>query len=735
MARLGGVFFMPRRFCHVEVASGVRVHKDIVQLVESKIAPDTGVETEKFWKGFGEVYTQFTDKNKAFLDRRDEIQAAIDGYHIKNKGTPLDAADYTNFLKEIGYFEEDTTPFEVQSANTDREMAEVPGPQLVCPVDNARYIVNAANARWGSLLDALYGTDALPGAIPRAYCPSRGARVFSEVHRILDRVFPLAHDSWGVVSNIAVVDGALELTLGARDKTGLKDPSLFKGWKNAEDEDTLHSVLLGQNGLHFDILIDRNHAVGNVHPAGVYDVVAESALTVLADAEDSACTVDAADKLVAYTNWDALMKGTISVPVMKDDIKFERKLNPLRHWATPDGKGEVTLPGRAVLMCRNVGLHMYTDIVKTDKHAETPEHFLDALVTVASAAYDIKTGKSNSRTGSVYIVKPKMHSPEEVAFVDELFTKVEEILGLPKYTVKIGIMDEERRMTMNLRKAMRAAQHRVFFINTGFLDRVADEIHTSMQAGPMKPKEEIRTVTWIKAYEANSVDRGLETGLVGKGQVGKGMWAAPDNMAEMLEKKIGHLQAGATVAWVPSPTAATLHSLHYHDVDVRAVQEAKRSGVTDYTSQLLQPPLLDRELSSEEIQAELDCNCQSLLGYVVRWVGQGVGCSKVPDTNNVQLMEDRATLRISSQHIANWLHHGLITKDQVVETLKKMAVIVDEQNAKDRDYKKMAPTFDTIEFQAAQDLIFKGVETQNGYTEFVLADSRRIRKQIDAKSA
>ena len=734
MSRLNfSTLAMARRYCHIRVAQGLRVHKDIVSLIEKDILPDTNVKETDFWNGLSEVYNEFSDANKGFLEKRDSLQKEISGYHKSHKGEKLDLQDYTNFLKDIEYFSEETYDSKIETSNVDNEMSGTPAPQLVCPVDNARYIVNAANARWGSLLDSLYGTDTVPGEIPKSYCSNRGAIVFSEVHRILDHILPLEGASWGVVSNIKVVDGALELTYGARNTTTLKDPSAFKGFRN-NDKDVLASVLFLHNGLHIDIQIDRKHPVGKAHPAGIIDVQLESAVSVLADAEDSACTVDAADKVIAYSNWNGLMSNTISVPIQKGSQTFHRKLNTTRKWTALDG-GEVSIPGRAVLMCRNVGLHMYTDIVKTDTQDKTPEHFLDAMVTTLAGVHDIQN-KENSRTGSIYLVKPKMHSAEEVAFVCQLFTKIEKILGIPENTVKIGIMDEERRMTLNLRKALDAAKKRVFFINTGFLDRVADEIHTSMEAGPMKPKEEIRDVTWIKAYEANSVDRGIESGLVGKGQIGKGMWAAPDNMAEMMEKKIGHLKAGATVSWVPSPTAATLHALHYHYLPVHDVQEGKRSGiVSSYANELLQPPLLDRELSVEEIQAELDCNCQSLLGYVVRWVGQGVGCSKVPDTHNVELMEDRATLRISSQHIANWLHHGLVTEEQVMATLKKQAKVVDSQNASDPTYHAMGPNFDTIEFNAAYDLIFKGTSTPSGYTEFVLSDSRRARKALTASRA
>eukprot|EP01064_Diplonema_japonicum_P023008 TRINITY_DN3340_c0_g1_i3.p1 TRINITY_DN3340_c0_g1~~TRINITY_DN3340_c0_g1_i3.p1 ORF type:complete len:726 (+),score=265.39 TRINITY_DN3340_c0_g1_i3:64-2241(+) len=706
-----------RRWCHVEVHDGVKVHKDLVAFVESTLIPGTGLENKEVWAGLGEICLTMSGKNKSLLDARDKTQALIDQYHKERKGQPLNHEEYKAFLTEIGYLVPRSADFQIQTQNVDPEMSSIPAPQLVCPVDNARYIVNAANARWGSLLDALYGTDVIPGAIPAGgYSHERGALVFAELHNILDKIFPIAGQSWADITEVSVKDGKLNLPL--------ETPSAFTGYT---EKDGAISVLLKNNGLHMEVLVNKAHPVGKSHKAGIYDVQVEAALSVLADAEDSACTVDVADKIVAYTNWTGLMDQTLHIPVVKNGKVFERRLNTPKKFTTPSG-GEIELSGRAVLMCRNVGLHMYTDIVKTNGD-ETPEQFLDAVITTLAGVHDLK-GKSNSKGGSVYLVKPKMHGPEEVKFVDELFTKVEEVLKIPKNTVKIGIMDEERRMSVNLREALSAARDRVFFINTGFLDRVADEIHTSMEAGPMLPKEEIRHVEWIKAYEASNVDRGLEQGLKGKGQIGKGMWAAPDNMAEMMEKKIGHLQVGATTAWVPSPTAATLHALHYHYHDVLNTQEELKSNVADRTDSILKPPVLDRELTQKEIQDELDCNVQSLLGYVVRWVGLGVGCSKVPDTHDVQLMEDRATLRISSQHIANWHHHGLISEEQILETMKKMAVIVDKQNAHDPEYPPMAPSYDTVEFHAARDLIFKGTTTANGYTEGVLSSRRREKKQL-----
>eukprot|EP01059_Diplonema_ambulator_P019695 TRINITY_DN33328_c0_g1_i1.p1 TRINITY_DN33328_c0_g1~~TRINITY_DN33328_c0_g1_i1.p1 ORF type:complete len:744 (+),score=311.82 TRINITY_DN33328_c0_g1_i1:58-2232(+) len=711
---------LTRRWCHMEVFEGVKVHKDMVAFVEEAVVPGSGLEAADVWKGLGIVCSTMHAKNRELLDIRDSIQAKIDDYYRKNKGKPLNQAEYKQFLESIGYLVPRGGDFKVQTLNTDPELASIPAPQLVCPVDNARYIVNAANARWGSLLDALYGTDVIPGIPTGGYDPARGALVFQEVHSILDKIFPLKGQSWGDLTDIAVTSGALNVPLA--------NPSAFVGYN--EKNGTTSSVLLKNNGLHIEICVNKAHPIGKSHKAGIYDVQVEAALSVLADAEDSACTVDVSDKIVAYRNWTGLMDQTLSIPMEKNGKSFDRMLNAARSFKTPQG-GNLVLNGKAVLMCRNVGLHMYTDIVKTNGQ-DTPEQFLDAVVTVLAGLHDLKTdSNSNSKARSIYLVKPKMHGPDEVRFVDEMFTKVEEALKIPKNTVKIGIMDEERRMSVNLKEALRVAKDRVFFINTGFLDRVADEIHTSMEAGPMLPKEEIRHVEWMKAYEASNVDRGLETDLVGKGQIGKGMWAAPDNMAEMMVKKIGHLEQGATTAWCPSPTAATLHALHYHYYDVLKSHDQLRKGIQDRTDSILKPPLLDRELSAEDIQNELDCNCQSLLGYVVRWVGLGVGCSKVPDTHDVQLMEDRATLRISSQHIANWLRHGLVTEKQVVTTMKKMAAVVDKQNAEDPLYIPMGPSYDTVEFKAAYDLIFKGTQSPNGYTEDILSSRRRERKALD----
>lgn len=717
------------RMAHVE-AGGVMIDEHLKALVDQEIMPGTGVQPDAFWSGLGAIVHDLGPRNKALLEKRDTIQATIDAWHLERKGKPLDPVEYKAFLEEIGYLVPSQGQYEVETTKVDPEIAHVPGPQLVCPVDNARFIVNAANARWGSLLDAIYGTDVLPGDRSGGYNAERGAKVFEEVQRYLDQIFPLEGKSWNDVTALHVKDGALVAEAGG--VVGLKQAGQFAGYSPGATGPS--AVLLKNNNLHFEIRIDRDHPVGKAHKAGFKDVQVESALSTIADAEDSACTVDADDKRVAYGNWAGLMKGTISVPMMKGGKEILRQLEPDRSWTQPDGKGLVTLPGRSVLLCRNVGPHMYTDAVTTKDGAEVPEQFLDILVTGLAAVHDIK-GKGkyrNSKTGSVYIVKPKMHGPEEVQLVVDLFSAAERVLGLEQNTIKMGIMDEERRTTVNLRECMRVAKNRVVFVNTGFLDRTGDEIHTSFEAGPMLPKADIKASPWLGAYEDNNVDSGIESKFIGQGQIGKGMWAAPDNMAQMIREKIGHCKAGATTAWVPSPTGATLHALHYHLCDVREVQAGMKGG-RPTLDKILQVPLLgDRKLSAEEIQRELENNLQGLLGYVVRWVGQGVGCSKVPDMNHVQLMEDRATLRISSQHVANWLHHGCVTEEQVVDTMKKMAVVVDEQNKGDKDYKRMSPAFDSIEWQAALDLVFKGRKTANGYTEWTLSSRRRERKAVSA---
>ena len=701
--------------------NGLKISSTLFEFINDEVIPSTNIKIEDFWSKFSKIVHELAPINKSLVQKREDIQKKIDDWHKSNKGKEFDKTEYIKFLKSLDYLIEEKNEFKIETSNVDEEISSIAGPQLVVPVDNARYALNAANARWGSLYDALYGTDVIPGEKKKDYDVKRATEVVNYVRDFLDENFPLKQKSWKEISKIYLENNQLILSAD-EEKDQLKNDHQFIGYKG--DKLKPNSILIKNNNLHIEIVFDPNSMVGKNDKASISDIIMESALSTIVDNEDSVAAVDAEDKVKCYRNWLGLMKGDLISKFEKNGKKITRKLNPDRKYTSKNGE-KITLHGRALLLNRNVGHLMTNPSIILKDGSEIPEGIMDAFISNLCALHDFKN-KNNSRTGSVYIVKPKMHGPEEVAFTNTLFEKVEETLGMKKYSIKVGIMDEERRTTVNLKECIRQVKNRIVFINTGFLDRTGDEMHTSFEAGPMIFKGDMKKSTWLNTYENWNVDIGLACGFSGKAQIGKGMWAMPDQMANMMDQKIGHPKSGANCAWVPSPTAATLHSIHYHKVNVFNEQNKIKSRNKARVEDILEIPKADRpNWSIEDINRELENNAQGILGYVVRWVDQGVGCSKVPDINNIGLMEDRATLRISSQHIANWLHHGICKKEQVMEIMKKMAKTVDEQNKNDPNYKKMTGNYEnSIAFSAACDLVFKGRTQPSGYTEPLLHQKR-----------